>query len=144
MKFPRNARIFRGRLDVAPFAAVFFLTAIFLLLTSLVYTPGVRLQLPEANDLAGTNKPTVAVAVDANGRFYFENQVISERDLARRLKAAAAGFSEPPTLLIQADKGVRYELLIRLTLLARESGITEALLATLPRGLAGQNVQLSR
>ena len=25
MKFPRNARIFRGQLDAAPFAAVFFL-----------------------------------------------------------------------------------------------------------------------
>ena len=27
MKFPRNARIFRGHLEVAPFAAVFFLLA---------------------------------------------------------------------------------------------------------------------
>ena len=57
MKFPRNARIFRGRLDVAPFAAVFFLLATFLLLGSLVYTPGVRLELPEADDLPGTDKP---------------------------------------------------------------------------------------
>ena len=42
MKFPRNARIFRGQLDAAPFAAVFFLLVIFMMLGSLVYTPGAR------------------------------------------------------------------------------------------------------
>jgi len=66
MKFPRNARIFRGQLDAAPFAAVFFLLVIFALLTSLVYTPGVHVTLPSAPaaDIAGVDGPTVAVAVD--------------------------------------------------------------------------------
>jgi len=32
MKFPRNARIFRGQLDAAPFAAVFFLLVLLLML----------------------------------------------------------------------------------------------------------------
>src|ERR1035441_8866734 len=65
MKFPRNARIARGQLDVAPFAAVFFLLVIFMLLGSLVYTPGARLQLqlPRADGLAGTDKPTVSVVI---------------------------------------------------------------------------------
>ena len=45
MKFPRNARIFRGQLDAAPFAAVFFLLVIFMMLGSLVYTPGARLRV---------------------------------------------------------------------------------------------------
>lgn len=40
MRFARNARIFRGQLDAAPFAAVFFLLVIFMMLGSLVYTPG--------------------------------------------------------------------------------------------------------
>jgi len=78
MKFPRNARIFRGQLDAAPFAAVLFLLVIFLMLGSLVYTPGVPLQLPVANDLPGTDKPTIAVAIDGNGRLFFENQGIEE------------------------------------------------------------------
>jgi hypothetical protein len=41
MKFPRNARIFRGQLDAAPFAIVFSCLLLFLLLSSLLYTPGV-------------------------------------------------------------------------------------------------------
>lgn len=136
MKFPRNARVFKGQLDAAPFAAVFFLLVIFLMLGARVYTPGARLQLPVANDLPGTDKPAVAVAIDANGRLYFENQWIEESQLKNRLATAAKNSAQPLTLIVQADKAVSYEMLIRLTLLARQAGISEAWLATLPRPFA--------
>jgi biopolymer transport protein ExbD len=133
MKFPRNARIFRGRLDAAPLASVFFLLAIFLLLAGLIYTPGVRLQLPLAEDLPGFDRPTVPVAVDSAGRLYFENQLIDEAQLRVRLRQAVTNSPGPLALMVQADKAVTYEQLVRLSLLAREAGIQEALLATLPR-----------
>jgi len=135
MKFPRNARILRSQFDVAPFAAVFFLLVIFLLLGALLPTTGIPLRPPAANDLdfPGVNQPTVAMAVDATGRFYFENQIVSEPVLSTCLKAAVAGAHEPPTLVIHADKAVTYEQIARLSLLARDCGITNSLLATLPR-----------
>ncbi len=137
MKFPRNARIFRGQLDMAPYAGVFFLLLIFLLLGSLVYTPGVHIELPIADDLPGTDKPTIAVAMDSGGRLYFRNQLVDESQLGERLREAAREAGEPLTLVVQADKGASYELLMRLTLLARrEAGITQAWLATLPRAFA--------
>lgn len=136
MKFPRNARIFRGQLDAAPFATVLFLLVLFLMLGSRVYTPGVRLQLPKAANLPGTDKPTVAVAIDAQGRLYFENQVIDQKQLAVRLRQAAQQSSQPMTLLVQADKAVTYERLMGVTMLARDVGIMDAWLATLPRPLA--------
>ncbi len=136
MKFPRNARIFRGQLDAAPFATVFFLLVIFLLLGSLVYTPGVRLELPVADSLPGTDKPTVAVAVDANGRWYFENEVVDETRLRARLSQLVSQSAEPPTLVVEADKAVTTEMLVRLSMLARGVGITNGLLATLPRPLS--------
>ena len=133
MKFPRNARVFRGQLDAAPFATVFFLLVIFLMLGSLVYTPGVRLQLPVASDLPGTDKATVEVAIDANGRLYFEDQLIPEDQLQDRLRRAVLASPEPLALVVQADKAVSYDLLVRLALLGRAAGISEAWLATLPR-----------
>ena len=139
MKFPRSARIFRGHLDVAPFASVFFLLVIFTLLGALIYTPGVHvpldqpLDLPRADGFIGTDRPTVAVAVDATGRFYYENQPIEESALKSSLEQAAKKSKEPLTLLVQADKQVAYDRLMRLTLLARDAGIRDALFATLPR-----------
>ena len=136
MKFPRNAKILRSHFDVAPFAAVFFLLLIFLMLGALIPTPGIALQPPQtsaADNLPGTDKPTVAMAVDASGNYYYENQIVSERVLITSLKVATNSACAPLTLIIHADKSVSFETLAHLTLLARNCGITNAWLATLPR-----------
>jgi biopolymer transport protein ExbD len=132
MKFPRNARIFRGQLDVAPFAIVFLLLVMFMMFSSLIYTPGVQLQLPVANDLPGTEKPPLSVALDKDGRLYFENQRIDENDLKMRLKRVATNSSEPLVVLVHADEAVALKTVVRLELLLRDAGISEARLATLP------------
>jgi len=136
MKFPRNARIFRGQLDAAPFAAVFFLLVIFLTVGSLVYTPGVLLQLPSAGDLPGLDRPNREVAIDGNGKMYYENQRIEEKQLRDRLRQAARESAEPLTLVVLMDKAVSYDMLMRLALLGRDAGITQYWLATLPRAVA--------
>jgi biopolymer transport protein ExbD len=135
MRFRRNARMLRGQLDAAPYAAVFFLLVIFMMLGSLIYTPGARLELrlPQASGLPGTDKPPVYVAIDADGRLYYENQFIEENDLRRQLQAVVKKSPEPLTLVVWADKAVSYENCLRLATLAREAGISEATLATLPR-----------
>jgi biopolymer transport protein ExbD len=133
MKFPRNTKLLRSPFEIAPFAAVFFLLVIFMMLGALLPTPGISLQPPTANDLPGIDKPSVAVAVDSSGRFYFANEIVSENELSNHLAKAAKKSREPLTLVIQADKSVTYEQLVHLTLLARDAGIQNALLATLPR-----------
>jgi biopolymer transport protein ExbD len=133
MKFPRNARLLRSTLDVAPFAVVFFLLIIFLALAAFLPTPGLSLRLPAASDLPGTDKPTVTVAVDAEGRLFFANQIVTEKELKSHLSAAVKGAREPLTLVVQADKSVTYGQLVHMTLLARDAGFRDVLLATLPR-----------
>lgn len=133
MRFPRNNRIFRGQFDAAPFAGVFFLLVLFLLLhPAFVFVPGVPLHLPEAVDLPGTDRPTVVVAVDEGGQFYFANQVCDEATLAEKLKEAATLAREPLTLVVRADEDVKYKVLARLWLIARNAGIRDMLQATRP------------
>jgi biopolymer transport protein ExbD len=131
MKFPRNARIFRGQLDVAPFAIVFLLLVLFMMLSSLIYTPGVHLQLPIANDLPGTEAPPLSVAIDRDGRLYFQNQWIEENDLKSRLRGFKTNSAEPLVVLVHADERVDLKTLVHLELLLRDAGISEARLATL-------------
>ncbi|HLX94781.1 MAG TPA: biopolymer transporter ExbD [Verrucomicrobiae bacterium] len=133
MKFPRNARLLRSTFDVAPFAIVFFLLVIFLALAAFLPTPGLSLHLPVAGDLPGTDKPTVAVAIDADGRLFFANQIVTESELKSHLLDAAKKSHEPLTLIVQADQAVTYGQLVQLTLLARDAGMRDVLLATLPR-----------
>ena len=134
MKFPRNAKLLRSPFDVAPFAAVFFLLVIFLLLGALLPIPGLSLSLPVANNsqLPGTDKPTVAVAMDASGRLYYSSQMVTEDALTSQLRQATAASKTPLTLIIQADQAVPYSQIIHVALLAQQAGIHNYLLATQP------------
>jgi len=133
MKFPRNARIFRGQLDASPFVGVLFLVAIFLLLnSSLVFVPGVAIKLPEAADLPGVIGRTVRVAVDSHRHFYYRSQIIKESDLQFELRKAVLETKEPLTLMLLADKTVPWDTMVQLAKLARAAGLKEAILVTRP------------
>lgn len=135
MKFPRNAKLLRSPFDIAPFAAVFFLLIFFLLLGALLPVPGLALQLPKfdatssATDLPGTDKPTVAVAIDSSNRLFYDSQMVTEDRLAAQLRHAVSTSRRPLTLVIQADKDVSYGAVMHIALLARDVGIQNSLLA---------------
>ena len=98
-----------------------------LLQSSFVFTPGLPIQLPEADNVPGTSKPTVAVAVDASGNFYFDNQLCDETLLAQKLTAAVKASHEPITLVVQMHRDARFDVFVRLGVLARSVGISELL-----------------
>ncbi len=132
MKLQRQIRPLDTVLDLPSIASVFFLLVLFVMLGPLVYAPGYRVELPVAAGLAGVDKPTVTVAVDAAQQLYFANRLVSEAELKSRLIAAAREFGENLTLVVQADRAVTYEYLVRLITLAREAGLRQTLLATRP------------
>lgn len=134
MRLPRNVKMLRGPIDASALAgALFVLWTVTLLHSSLVVPPGVRLQLPEAPGLWGDTVPQLTVAVDAAGRFLFEQQLVTESNLEARLMARAAEGGRPLTLLLLADRAVPTATLARLANLARAAGIPDVVLATSPR-----------
>jgi len=133
MRFPHNTRIFRGQLDAAPFVGVFFLLVIFLLLNSaLVFAPGVPIRLPEGSNLPGLDRPSLTVAVDQSGNYYFNNQLCDEARLKERLQAAVEHNRQPLVLLLKMDKAASMDAFVRLSLLARSLGIREVFEAIQP------------
>ena len=140
MKFPRNARMLRNHFDVTAFAGVFFCLLIFIVLASLVYTPGVVIHLPEsAAPLTGVDGPAIAVAIDVNGQLYFQNQIITQdADLEQRLRAEVSRQKEPVTLVVQADKNVTLERWNHLRDIATSAGIKTISQAVLPRAFGSR------
>ena len=218
MKFPRNTRIFRGQLDMAPVACLFFATALMLFLHSqVVFVPGVRLDLnpskdtnrpslfidsedlfhygdstmsgaafvkrlradaekgrapntiivqvdmqattnaintirtaaaelsialeppgmrialPVSTNQPGVNGPSVIVAVNANGQFFYENQLVQkESDLESKLVAAAAVARSPLTLELKMDRAVVVDTFVKLSDMARKAGFDKVVIATRP------------
>jgi len=129
MKFPRNARMLKGHLDFAPFASVFFCLLIFVLLASLVYTPGVKIHLTETKgNPGGVDGTVVKVAVYPPDKYYYENQLISARDLEQRLREAVRKYPEGLTLVVLADANLPARQELELFELARTAGITNTAL----------------
>lgn len=133
MRFPRNAKIFRGQLDTAAFASVFFLLVIFLLLHSaFVFVPGVKLTLPEAGEWPGVIGPTRVAVLDRHGQVYYENQAITEERLRVRLAEAVQRSPEPLKLVVFCDEAASNSAWLRLARVAREAGIDELVTAARP------------
>jgi biopolymer transport protein ExbD len=145
MKFPRNAKLLRSPFDVAPFAAVFFLLVIYLILAALLPAPGLSVDLPRfnvsglASDLPGTDKPTISVAIDSNGRLFYDSQIVSEGQLKTNLYRAAAASRVPLTLVIEADKSVTVGQFMHVALMGRDAGIYNALMAAQPHVVSASN-----
>ncbi len=136
MKFPRRHRLLRNPFDATAYAAVFLLLVMFISLSSRLYTPGVRIDVPRVDDLPGTDAENVKVALDELGRCYYENQLIDHEALRGRLSAAAQRTDKPLTLVVYMDQKARVDDLLALQTIAREAGIPDAMIATQSRVLS--------
>jgi hypothetical protein len=62
---------------------------------------------------------------------YFQNQIMDAKELRLRLAAEAKRLSDP-TLIVYMDRDVTGQMLVSLSLLARDAGITELSWAAVP------------
>ncbi|HNQ87379.1 MAG TPA: biopolymer transporter ExbD [Verrucomicrobiota bacterium] len=135
MKIRRNLRPVTGHLDLAPFAGVFFLLVLLLLLqSSLAPAPGLRISLPAvgSSEVPDGTAAALVVAIDQNELLYFDHQVIGADALHERLAARVARHRTPLTLMLQADEAVRQGAVVRVATLARSAGIHNVIIATRP------------
>ena len=116
MRFPRNDKPFRGQIDLAPLAGVLFLLVIFVLLASLVYTPGVPIQLSSANPDAGVTRKNLLIK--AQGEIVFEKQIYKTNSM-EQLRAELKALALPATIVVVADKGAPRNVLIEVREMAR-------------------------
>ena len=117
MRFPRNARIFHGQLDATPVAAVFFLLVIFLLLASLVYTPGVPVDLTTFDSGA-----RIDLTVRTNGVVMRGSEVITN-SLASWLSEERQRRGGPATVAVHLDQNAPRGVVRQIRDAARDLGM---------------------
>ena len=120
MRFPRNVKPFRGQIDMAPLAGVLFLLLIFILLASLVYTPGIPIRLSSANPNAGATRTNLLLK--AQGEILFGNRIYKTNSM-EQLRAELKNLALPATLVVEADKGAPRNVLTEVRDMARGLGL---------------------
>ncbi|HEX4121812.1 MAG TPA: biopolymer transporter ExbD [Verrucomicrobiae bacterium] len=141
MRFARQARIFRGPLDPAPVASVLMLLVIFIMMSSLLYTPGVLIRLPDGDHLTVTDNPTIVVGLDSAGQCYFDNGPVAESELRAALRSRLSSLgseSNKLTMILRADKETKNEMITHVEALAKSAGIPYVLIAEWPPAFGSQ------
>ena len=80
----------------------------------------------------GLRPDAIHIAIDADGGYRWNEDVVSEDELLLRLQAA--GTMKPqPILHLNGDKSARYEWVIHVISLAQQSSLTKISFVTTPK-----------
>jgi biopolymer transport protein ExbD len=121
-----------AEINTTPLVDVMLVLLIIFIITAPLLTHAVKIDLPEATSEPSAEKPeTVALAIDADGKLFWNDQPIAEGDLEPRL-AEAAARNPQPDLNLRADKNMRYEKLAQVMTAAQRGGITKMGFVTVP------------
>ena len=117
---------------VVPIVNVALLAAMFLFVQSkLVLRPGITLQLPQSEFVAGTHYDTMVLVMTQEGLIFFNDNRIPLEELAFALNQAAHR-NRQAGLSIEADLRVQYGMVVRVINMAMAAGIRQINLATRP------------
>ncbi len=128
MKFKRKVFLEKGHLDIAPLIDVVFLLLIFFMLTSsFIFQPGIRVNLPRAVTSEVLHKELLVVTVTDDNGVFINERPISEDELVSRITVAAR---DGQSLLIKADKEADVGKIIEVWDICRQVDIKQINIAT--------------
>ena len=113
-----------SEINMTPLVDVMLVLLIIFIITMPVIQHTVKVALPRASSSRDQTPPDkLQLSVDAQGRFYLDEQAVSADALQERLREQAA--REPqPQLYIRGDKNVPYEHVAQAMTAAQRAGLS--------------------
>jgi biopolymer transport protein ExbD len=116
------------QIDIAPLIDMVFQLLIFFMLTSsFVMQPGIKINLPKAVTSEVVKYENIEIVVSAENVIYLNNKVLTSQELQRLLKQVA-GRNQP--ILIKADKHASLGRVVEIWDMCRDLGVTQINIAT--------------
>lgn len=120
-------------INVTPMVDVMLVLLVIFIISAPLFTHAIKLELPTASSAPAPEKPeTITLAVDGEGRLFWNNVPVVLDELATRF-ATASQAKLMPELQLRADKATRYEVLAQVMSAAQENGITKIGFVTQPQ-----------
>jgi len=128
MKFKRTQNLEAGKLDMTPLIDVVFLLLIFFMLTSsFVLQPGIKVSLPEAQSAEVIHQHENIITLTKNKHIYFNEKLVLKDKLEQILAKIAK-----KSIIIQADGSVPLEEVVFVWDICRRVGIQDLNILTKP------------
>lgn len=130
MRFKGRMELEHGlkQIDIAPLIDIVFQLLIFFMLTSsFVIQPGIKVNLPKAVTSEVIKYENIEILVSSENVTYLNGQIVNLQELKSFLKQAA---KRNQTVLIKADTRAYLGRVVEIWDMCRDSGITQINIAT--------------
>lgn len=112
-----------SEINTTPLVDVMLVLLVIFIITAPLLTHAVKIDLPQATSQPLEEKPEVVdLAVDADGKLYWNDAEIEKAVLVSRMQEESAK-QQQPELQIRADKNTRYEVLAEVLAQAQTAGM---------------------
>ncbi len=117
-------------INVTPMVDVMLVLLVIFILTAPVFTQALTLDLPRVESAEITQPAdVVSLAIDGQGRIFWNNTALAPGELGVRLQQAAT-LAPQPALQLRADKDTRYEVVAQVMAQAQSKGLTRLAFVT--------------
>ena len=121
-----------SEINVTPLVDVMLVLLVIFIITAPLLAYAIKIDLPQTDAAPAAARPdAIKLSLNGAGQFFWNSEAIAERELARRLGAAAKRQPQPE-LHLYADRATRYEQLARVLSAAQQAGITRMGFVTEP------------
>ena len=128
MQFKRRTELVKGQIDIAPLIDIVFQLLIFFMLTSsFIMQPGIKVNLPKAVTSEAIHEKSLIILITGSDMVYLNERAITTKELDARMRIAA---KEKKSLLIKADRRASMGKIVEVWDMCRDAGITQINIAT--------------
>jgi biopolymer transport protein ExbD len=122
-----------SEINTTPLVDVMLVLLILFLITIPVITQSVKVDLPKAANIPTQTKPeNINIAVDAEGRVFWNTALVPDQDaLLERIKQVAV-MDPQPEIHLRGDRGTAYEHIGRVMVACQRGGIMKVGFITEP------------
>ena len=120
-------------INTTPLVDVMLVMLIIFLITIPIITKTVKVDLPNARNIATVTKPeNITVAVDSGGNMYWNGGSVADRSQLLNLVVAEARKVPQPEIHIRADRNARFESVGRVIYIIQQGGLVKVGFLTEP------------
>jgi biopolymer transport protein ExbD len=123
-----------AEINVTPLVDVMLVLLVIFMIAAPLLAYALRLDLPDVKaPPVSTRVEAIRIAIDGQGRLFWNTDPIDAQELSVRLKAAGAKQPQPEVHL-RADKAARFERVAEVMAAAQDAGLGKIGFVTEPRG----------
>jgi biopolymer transport protein ExbD len=108
---------------------VLLLLIFFMLTTSFVEQPGIKLDLPKADSAEGVKSQELEVSISADGSIYLNGEITNLDELAKKIETLLVEIEEK-SLVLKADKNALHGTVVKIMDIARQEGLQKIIIAS--------------